>query len=350
MSENTPRHSTKLIGHADGLAQLVGQWQGGKLAHGWLINGPKGIGKATMAYHFARGLLAGVEPDQVGEGHPVFRRVAVGSHTDLLVIEPLFDPKKDEYATDINVEQARGLAQFLSLTAGESDWRVVIVDSVDALNVNGANAILKILEEPPPRSIILLISHNPGRLLPTIRSRCRSLRLAPLSKTEFEQVLRHAAPEVDDVQALGALSGFSPGVAIGLHEAGALELYESLLAITVTLPHVDAGALHRFTESVGSGKMHSQWQTLTHVMLMLLERAARLSAGVAVEAVSEAEAEALNRLAGLHGAEVWAAKHQQAAEQFLLAQRLHLDYKQVLIVFIHSLAAREGLQLGTLAA
>ncbi|NBO18875.1 MAG: DNA polymerase III subunit delta', partial [Proteobacteria bacterium] len=156
--ERGPRHSTKLMGHGQALSQLVEQWQGGKLAHGWLITGPKGIGKATLAYHFARALLAGEEPEFVGEGHPVFRRVAAGSHTDLLVIEPLFDPKKDEYANDISVDQARGLAQFLSLTAGESQWRVVIVDSVDALNVNGANAILKILEEPPPRSVILLIS------------------------------------------------------------------------------------------------------------------------------------------------------------------------------------------------
>lgn len=345
-----PRHSTRLVGHAEAMAQLVGQWQGGKLAHGWLIAGPRGIGKATLAYHFARGLLAGEAPQQVGEGHPVFRRVAAGSHTDMLVIEPLYDPKKEEYANDISVEQARGLAQFLSLTAGESDWRVVIVDSVDALNVNGANAILKILEEPPPRSIILLVSHNPGRLLPTIRSRCRTLRLNPLSKAEFGSVMRHAAPEVENAQALGALTGFSPGVAISLHAAGALELYEELLALAATLPQVDTAALHRFAETVGSGRVHSQWNTLAHVMLMLLERTARLSAGVAVEAVNEAEAEALNRLARLHGAEVWAAKHQQAAEQFLLAQRLHLDYKQVLIVFIHSLAAREGLQLGTLAA
>src|SRR5690348_15486648 len=141
MVDLTPRTNTELFGHEQAEQLLLRDLAQGKLAHGWIIGGQKGIGKATLAYRFARKLL--------GDDESTMRRIAAGSHADLLVIEPEFDSKKGEYARDITVEQARGIAQFLSLTAGESQWRVVIIDTVDALNVNGANAILKILEEPP---------------------------------------------------------------------------------------------------------------------------------------------------------------------------------------------------------
>lgn len=344
-----PKLTARLIGHEAELADMKQQWESGKLAHGWLITGPRGIGKATMAYHFARLLLAGQE---VGEEHPVFRRVAAGSHSDLLVVEPAFDEKKGEYANDINAEQAREISHFLSLTPGEAQWRVVIIDSVDALNTHGANAILKILEEPPHQSVILLISHNPLKLLPTIRSRCRVLRLNPLTSEQYGKVVRQAAPEVDSakMKALGAMCEFSPGVALSLQETDAISLYEALLHVCGTLPEVDLGAVHRFADEVGTGKVHQQWKMLAQVALCLLSRAAKLAAGQPLEALSDDEGELLPALAGLHSPEVWAQKYAQAQEQFSLAERLHLDYKQVLIVFIHSLASREGLQLGILAA
>src|SRR6202041_479149 len=136
--------------------------------------------------------------------------------------EPLFDAKKDEFARDINVDQAREIAEFLSLTAGEGQWRVVLVDAVDDLNTNGANAILKILEEPPPQVVLFLISHNPGRLLPTIRSRCRQLKLKSLGKKQFNQVIEWVAPAIseDTIHLLGELTNYSPGIALQLDEQG----------------------------------------------------------------------------------------------------------------------------------
>src|SRR5262249_41494012 len=156
---------------------------------------------------------------------------------DLLVIEQEYDPKKEEFKNEISVDQAREIAQFLSLTPGESKWRVVIIDAVDALNVNAANAILKILEEPPPQAILLLISHNPGRLLPTIRSRCQMLKLAPLSRDDFRKTLRHTRPalETSQINALGELSHFAPGLATELEGQEALELYAQILELVSAL-------------------------------------------------------------------------------------------------------------------
>lgn len=352
MSELEPRLSEKLFGHQEALAQMLGDWREGTLAHGWLISGARGTGKATLAYHFARAVLAGEEPEFLTPEHKVFRRVAALSHADLLVVEPKFDEKKDEKAREISVEQARGIGQFLSMTAGESEWRVVIIDAVDELNVAGANAILKILEEPPAQSVVLLISHNPGRLLPTIRSRCRSLRVKALDQKAFNAVLRQGLPELgaEQQQMLWQLSGGSPGVAMELHGAGAEEIYGDIIQLLSSAPALDAGALHKFAEAMGSGKVHSQWKLLTHMMLCLLERIAVTASGKPPVPVSEEEGMVLQGLSMLHPAHVWAGKWQQVAEQFLLAERLHLDYKQVILVFFHSLLSTEGFQIGSLAA
>ncbi len=348
----TPRDNTSLLGHAGPEALLSAGMENGKMAHGWLIGGPEGIGKATLAYRFARTLLAGDEDAATNPQHPVFRRIAAGSHTDFLVVEPLYDAKKDEVARTITVEQARTIGEFLSLTPGEGKWRVVIVDSVDALNGNAANAILKILEEPPPQAVLMLISHNPGRLLPTIRSRCRMLRLAPLERESFTSVMRHVAPSLDshELAMLAGLSGHSPGLALALHAQGAVETYTELLGMLAPLPELDGVAIHGFAERMAGSQIHTNWQVFSRLMLFLIERVTKEAAQAGMEPVSDEEGEVLNRLAQLYPASVWAAKWQQALEQFSLAERLHLDYKQITIAFIHSLASSEGFQLGNTAA
>lgn len=339
-AELTSRTNTELFGHAEAEAGLLRDLAAGTLAHGWIINGPQGIGKATLAYRFARTLLGSTPQDD-----SVYRRMVAGSHSDLLVIEPAYDAKKEEYARDISVDQARTIAQFLSLTPGESQWRVVIVDSIDALNANAANAILKILEEPPPQAILLLVSHNPGRLLPTIRSRCRTLRLAPLDDAAFSAVMQHIAPDIDytECNILAQLSNLSPGVAAQLHTQGAVALYEQLLALVASLPHLDTLKIHAFADQMHKGSVHANWQLFTRLMLTLLERAAKMAAGAGDDP-------ALARFAALHPAAVWAAKWQQCADQFSLAERLHLDYKQVIITFFHSLAGHEKFDIGNQAA
>ena len=326
MSMLPPKDAERLIGHEAAKAQLMQGLTSGKLAHGYLITGPKGIGKATLAYQFARTLLSGEEG--INSTHPVFRRMSAGSHADFMVLEPEFDEKKGEYAKDIGVEQARGLPQFFSLTPAESNWRVVIVDSADALNVNAANAILKTLEEPPKQAVLLLISHNPGKLLPTIRSRCRLLKLAPPSKHEYTRIMAHALPEADNdtVETLGALSDYSAGLALSLHEQGAEELYAMLSSIFSRLPSLVPADILAVCDAVMKGNMHANWQLFSRLSLHLLADCAKGG--------SQA-----------FPAYIWAEKWQQAAEQFNTCEKLHLDYKSVIISFFYSLQTTEAFAL-----
>jgi DNA polymerase III subunit delta' len=352
MNELTSRTNTELFGHEEAEAALLREFAGGKLAHGWIMAGAKGTGKATLAYRFARAVLAGAPTMEMGEADPIFRRVAAGSHADLLVVEPEWNEKKEELNREISVEQAREIARFLSLTPGESQWRVVIIDSADALNVSGANAILKILEEPPPQALLLLIAHNPGKLLPTIRSRCRMLKLRPLSENDFNDAMRHLVPEIETphLAALGALSGYAPGIALELEEQGAIELYNQLLDLLSSLPAIDAATLHAFADQWTDSKAHGRWQLLLRLILTLFERTARLAGGMELTPITPQEPQLLAKLLSLHPAAVWAIKWQQASDQFLLAESRHLDYKQVIITFFHSIASREGFQLGNTAA
>ena len=353
MSEDeiTPQNNPQLFGHDAALAGLWSDYKAGKLAHGWLISGPQGVGKATLSYHFARALLAGEDNPDISEEHPVFKRIISHSHSDFRIIEPEYDAKKEEFAREISVDQAREIAQFLSLTPGESQWRVVIVDSIDQLNVNAANAILKILEEPPPQALLILISHNPGKLLPTIRSRCRQLRLHPLDQKTFARVIRTVAPEIDSASlaALAELSDFSPGVAVQLANQGALDLYRMMLELVENLPAIPNKKLHAFADQIGSGAVHTQWQLFSRLVLALLARVAKQASGVALVELSDGEGAILARLATLHSPAGWASRWQQTQEQFLLAASRHLDYKQVIIAFFHSLASKEGFKIGSAA-
>jgi DNA polymerase-3 subunit delta' len=343
MSEIHPKNSTFLFGHDDAELQLHADAQAGRLPHGLILSGIRGIGKATLAYRLARTLLT-----KEGANHEaVFSRIAAGSHSDLLVLEPEFDEKKGEYAKDINVDQAREVAKFLSLTAAESNWRVVIIDSADALNTNAANAILKILEEPPPQAILLLISHQPSLLLPTIRSRCQVVKLRPLKSDAFVEAAKYLLPDAGEAKlsALAQLTGGAPGKALDYEEQGALAMYDEILALMASLPAIDPVALHNFADKALLEKPHEKWRLFSDLVLFLLERVAKQAADIGLEGVTSREPEVLEHLAQLYPAHVWANKWQQAADIFLLAQRLHLDYKQVIITFFHSITSRENQSL-----
>ena len=191
----------------------------GRLHHAWLIAGAAGIGKATLAFRFARALLAGFPGDglDVPPAHPVFRRVAHGTHADLALLERAWDDRRKRVRTEIVADDVRAIGGFLSLTPAEGGWRVVVVDGAEHLNRSAANAMLKLLEEPPSRAILLLVSAAPGRLLPTIRSRCRTLRLAPLGEAAVADALGTLLPGTDAAtrQRLAAGAAGSPGRAIG---------------------------------------------------------------------------------------------------------------------------------------
>ncbi|MFN4143719.1 DNA polymerase III subunit delta' [Aestuariivirga sp.] len=224
-----PRRAVNLVGHRAAEAHLLQAHQSGRLHHAWLISGPRGIGKATLAYRFARFLLNAPGAEQarahnslhVAPEAKAFHLVASAAHPDLLVIERAVDARNRRLKTEIAVDDARLAQGFFGQTAGAGGWRIAIVDPADELNAASANALLKLIEEPPKRSIFLIVCHQPGRLLRTIRSRCLHLPLEPLSAAETVEVLRGLAPgaveaEEGALRQAADLSRGSPGRAMEL--------------------------------------------------------------------------------------------------------------------------------------
>ena len=213
---------TAIYGHDSAIAAFRAGLDGGRLHHAWLVSGPQGIGKALFAHKAALRVLAQgagpvAEPGlNIRDDHPAAKLAAAGSHPDLMKLERLTKESGTELARSITVDQVRGLQRLFATTSSMSPWRAVIIDSVDDLERNAANALLKNLEEPPPSTVFLLVSHSPERLLPTIRSRCRLLRLSPLSDEDMKAALRAALPDADDeeIRALCEAGKGAPGRAI----------------------------------------------------------------------------------------------------------------------------------------
>jgi DNA polymerase-3 subunit delta' len=259
-----PRETAALFGHAEAERTLLEAYQGGRIPHAWLVGGEAGIGKATLAYRMATFVLANPDPAApavqkatslaVPADRPVARRVAGQSHTDLLTLERIFNEKTGKLFSSIRVDDVRRTVSFFGSTAGEGGWRIAIVDSVEEMEKAGENALLKVLEEPPPRALLLLISHAPGRVLPTIRSRCRLLMLRPLAASNVAlaaaSVLDQDADSADILAAAQAADG-SVSRALMFLDGPALELRQRIIALLDGLPHVDQRALHALGDKLG---------------------------------------------------------------------------------------------------
>jgi DNA polymerase-3 subunit delta' len=250
-----PRETTVLFGHDGAEREFLAVYRSGRVPHAWLIGGEPGIGKATLAYRIGRFVLAEPDPSRASTAetltldpaHRTVRRVAVSAHSDLLALERT-PGESGKMRTVITVEQVRRLVTFFGSTAGEGGWRVCIVDSADELKYpEGSNALLKMLEEPPPRSLFLLVSHAPGRLLPTIRSRCRRLALRPLGQGDVVRAASTALGADADDPALAAAAAAARGSvsqAIALAGGPMLALREKVAALLGALPSTDPRALH----------------------------------------------------------------------------------------------------------
>jgi len=349
-----PRANPELIGHETAEADLRRLFEAGRLPHALLLCGPRGIGKATLAFRLARFVLAG----GAGEGPPaglfqngdaggdeggdaggdngglhvapesgVFRRVTSGGHADLLTVERGYDPRRRRLRGEIVVDDTREIAAFLRLTPAEGGWRVVIVDGADEMNRNAANALLKILEEPPQRALLLLVAHSPGRLLPTIRSRCRRLALAPLAPQIVRRLLARHRPDLaePEADALSELAGGSIGRALDLAAAGGVELYRSVLALLSRERGIDPLALHAFADRLARGDAEESYRAAEELLAQLLARLAVAAAGGARPDAT------LDGLGARLPAARWADLRDAIGQSFARTDALNLDRKATIL-------------------
>jgi DNA polymerase-3 subunit delta' len=341
-----PRANPSLIGQEAAEQALLRSHQSGRLAHAWLLTGPMGVGKATLAYRFARFLLAGAsdfatdglfeaQPSpnlELDQHHPVFRRVASGGHADLRVLARGINPKTGKLRSEIVVEDVREAIAFLRLTPSEGGWRVVIADGAEDMNRNAQNALLKVLEEPPPRAILLLVSHAPGRLLPTIRSRCRRLDLRPLPASAITGLIAERVPslaEADRALAVGLAEG-SIGRALGLLAAGGIELYRDLVSLLLGLPGLEAGALHRQAERLGRSGGEDTYRLAGELLLGWLTRMIKLAAtGAEAPEFLAGERAAMQRLGQGVTLSRWIELVEELRRELALVEAVNLDRRQV---------------------
>ena len=350
-----PRQAPDLLGHSAAEDVLLRAWSSGRLPHAWLITGARGIGKATLAYRFAKfalsgggeaGGLFGDGPDSLGldADHPVSRQVAAGSHPDIFALEPFMQREQRSLkpSAEILVEHVRQAVHFCFMTPSSSDWRVIVVDPAEEMNANAANALLKVLEEPPSQAVLLLVSHAPARLLPTIRSRCAQLSLGALDEASMAGLLDRHLPELegDDRAALALLAEGSIGRALDLHKAGGLKLYRELVDLLTGLPQLDTGRLHAFADKLAQGQDPTAFRLGGELLAWWLGRLIRAKArGETPDDVVAGEGAATARLAARADLEQWLGLWEKIAGLFRRAERANLDRKQVVLTAFLDLQA-----------
>jgi DNA polymerase III subunit delta' len=284
-----PRETARLIGHAAAEAAFLDAFRGGRLHHGWLITGPKGVGKATLAWKIARFLLTVAEADggffappppedlETPADHPINRRLLALSEPRLFLLRRGPNEKETALAQVISVDEVRKMRSFFALSAADGGRRVAIIDAVDEMNTASANALLKLLEEPPVGVTFLLISHQPHRLLPTIRSRCRELRLPPLAAPDLAEALATAGGDIgrDEAQALAELAGGSVGEAFRLTNTGGLEIYAALVELMSGLPRLNRQVAMALAETASAKDGGARFDLIVTLLDLFLARLAR---------------------------------------------------------------------------
>ncbi|MGH6954167.1 MAG: DNA polymerase III subunit delta' [Alphaproteobacteria bacterium] len=338
-----PRANPALVGHEDAERLLAEAYASGRLHHAVLITGPKGIGKATLAFRFARFVLAGggdaqgrdardPSPLALDVGHPVFRRVASGGHADLRTLERTIDPRSERLRGEIVVSDVREAGRFLRLSPAEAGWRVVVVDSVDEMNTNAANAMLKFLEEPPPQALILLVSHRPGRLIATIRSRCRRLELRPLGEAAVLALLAAGRPQLSAAEraTLARLSEGRIGRALELADSGGAELYREMTGVLGGLPRLDVRAIEGLCDRIAGAGAERAYGALTSLLLWWLGRLVRATA-LAAWPEDEPPHGPMRRLADGRNLDRWLEAWEKINRLFGQAEWANLDKRQVVV-------------------
>ena len=336
-----PRETTRLYGHAGAEASFLTAYNTGRLHHGWLISGPSGVGKATLAWRFARFLLASPVPDggmfdpappttlNIAPDHPVARRMLALAEGRLFLLRRGLNDKETALSADIRVDEVRRMKSFFTLSAADGGRRVAIIDSADDMNPPAANALLKLLEEPPANVTLFLISHQPHRLLATIRSRCRELRLAPLPADTLATALSAAGGTLDaaDVQAMAELASGSVGEAFRLTNQDGLAVYAGLIRLFATLPRLDRPEALKLAETSAGRGAETQFDLIVTLLDLFLARLARAAATTTPPSeAAQGEATLIARLGAPPGAAlVWADLAQSLTIRARRGRAVNLD-------------------------
>ena len=332
-----PRETRQLYGQNQAEQRFLAARDSGRLHHGWLLTGPRGVGKATLAWRIAAWLIAnppgrkapGVAGTlDVDPNHPVARRIQAGSEPCLALVTRSPNDR-GVLRQEIGIEDVRKLGGFFGLSAAEGGNRVVIVDAADEMNVNAANGLLKMLEEPPAHCTLLLVAHQPARLLPTIRSRCRVLRLVPLGQDDMRQAVVNAGSEMpDDAAGLTVLADGSVGTALRLLQHGGLGLYARIVALLASLPGLNRAEALELAEWVSRPRATDQMDLLLALLDIAMVRLARTGAtGTPEEPEAvRGEAETFRRLApDCRSARVWAEQAAEIVDRTRRGREVNID-------------------------
>jgi len=309
--------------------------------------GPRGIGKATLAWRFARFLLCGQDQGglfggaaseglDVSADAPGRALVDARSHPDLFHLRRTLHPDNGRIRAEIVVDDVRDLGAFMHMTPAMGQWRVAIVDSADEMNRNSANAVLKILEEPPPNAVLLIVTHAPGRLLPTIRSRCRRLALQPLAEDTLARLLAEKAPALKEEEraALARLSDGSIGRALDLSGSGSLDLYGEMVGLLATLPDLDMPRLHGFAERFArkGEEANAAWRSLNYLFDAWLKGLARsVATGQEPVPVVASERGLQARLRASGSLDRWMEAWEKVARLLSRTDAVNVDRKQAVL-------------------
>jgi len=344
-----------LLGHDMSENMFLDAYNSHRLHHAWLITGPRGIGKASLANRIARFLLHHAPAEDLGPGlfgevlekapvtslntdreSRINSTISAGSHGDLVIIQRRPDEKTGKVKAEIAVDDVRKLQNFFGKTAVEGGWRVVIIDSADEMNRNAANALLKSLEEPPKNALLLLIAHAPGQLLPTLTSRCRQLKLTPLSPEKVCDILFQNFPDMtkDDIAGYATLSDGSPGYAMSLVENNGLELYIQILEILASMPRLDVPLAHKMADDLASKKNEKRYMLMGELLTTFINRLIRHVAAInkgtisPVNPVLTGELDLMEELGGRLSLDQWADLWEKIIHKM---GRINLDRKQVIL-------------------
>jgi DNA polymerase-3 subunit delta' len=336
-----PRETGTLFGHAAPEAEFLQAFTSGRVHHAWMLTGPKGVGQATLAWRLAQFLLATPEDDggmfaappptslDIDPANPVARRLLQLAEPRHFLLRRGLNDKETGLSQVISVDEVRKMKSFFALSAADGGRRTAIIDSLDETNTAAANALLKLLEEPPANVTLFLIAHQPARLLPTIRSRCRELRLTPLNPQDLADALTQAGGDIapKDRTALAELSGGSVGEAFRLTNLEGIKLYTALIRLFSTLPRLDRPQALTLAELAGARGAAETFDLLVTLIDLFLARLARFGAtGDTPPEAAPGEAQLLHRLAPLpQAARAWAELAQTLSARARRGKAVNLD-------------------------